>query len=276
MPSALPLIRATMSQRIAPPLPFDATKMYGLDGFSPANYFATSVGGGEMGAVTGFVAAVLCVVKTQAVASQARPLLDMQTESPAGGYSVSTKTTNATASSTIASDAPALITSGAYTIAAGNVDKFMLFVLQHSGGQQHENRFFVNNANVSRTSMTGYTAAPSAPTYLGAGLRSGSLVGSDGVTIYEAATFTGAPYLADVTAWADAVRAAGDLSPALAKATQTHRWSLKVELAKSGVAIADGAAAPAVLPDIVTGLAEHALSRQGALVVRAGLPAWSW
>lgn len=272
------VLRESVPRRpVAEPPSFDASKVYGISGFSVADYFATPPGGGEVGAVTGFLAAVLCSVSSQAVASKTRPLIERLVDAPAAGYTMSTKTTNATASSSIASDAPALVTSGAYTIAASLVGKLMLFMVQHSGGQAHENRFFAGTTTASRTAMTGYTPAANAPTYLGAGVRSGSVVAADGLVIYEAATFAGAPYLADVTDWANLVRTVGDLSPVMNRATKTHYWSLKVELAKDGVAVDDGAPVPAALPDIVTGQAAHAFERQGsALIVRVGDPVWGY
>jgi hypothetical protein len=232
--------------------------VYGISGWTAANYYETASPGGIAGVDTGFGVWGLIRVDSQAVASATRRIFN-RSSSSATGWFVRTGTTNATLVFGAASGAGVGTTAPAYTITAGDVGKVIGFVGVHDGSNL---RLYVNRVEVgSGTAITGYTPQSTA-TRIGA--RNTGLEPADNITILGCAGGHGVPSLAEVQALFDLMKSSCDVRSISGKTSSL--WSAKRDFA--------GTTAPATLDDKS---GSEDMSRVGsALTASSWVPSWGW
>ncbi len=197
--------------------------MYGVHSLSISNrYVAGSTG--EPGAAGGFGFATFLKIESQSVSSATREIYSNDI-SATSGYALRTLTTNATLSWTAVNAALANVTSSAYTIASGDVGKWMHVcgVYDLTGTKL---RLYVAGVQVgSGTTMVGYTPATAA---LQIGRRANNTLGADNIGWSGAVTFTGIPTVTDIAAHYTAAKYERKLGVMGGTGvTMTHRHSVR-------------------------------------------------
>jgi hypothetical protein len=227
--------------------------MVGLGNFSAANFMSTPGVGGEPGVASGF--GWLSLVRLDSLGAATRTI-SARYGSSAGWQHYIAGTNQylvfAPNNNTVATS---------FSFVPSDVGKLFLLWGIHSG-PTNQIASIVNREMWNFGGQVGYTPSAS-PMVLGqlAGAAPGT-----GLTELAHLTFQGVPTAAQIAAFADAVRARGDVPESMAGATITHRHSLRDEL--RGTVVVDGQTAPAQLTDTITRAPVDALARQGSPVVR--------
>lgn len=275
---------------------------YGVRGFSTANYLQAGGSGGIRGSASGFW--ISFTVRPDAVAGGSTGrLIASGTQASNTGF-IAQIVGGAGANLQIIDGAAAARSSPTIPIASIPTNEHVRFTFVYTGAAL---RSYMNGVKVGGdAAATGYTAPATAMT-LGfwgtadaSSLSAFDLVGGDGfvpsdaevLAQHQSSTYT-APaaipgkttrlynFHADAaavsgalpTSWLDRVGTdhlsnVGTPSVTSLGATITHRWSLRDTLAAANVAIVDGAAAPAAIPDSVTLASVDAMTKAGSPVVR--------
>ncbi len=243
-----------------PPATFDASKMYALSDFTATAFYQTAQGGGEPGAATGFGYALLARPRDLLASGTQKAFVRLN--NPGGYQEILSVPTRTSSNVWNGSSYP---TTGYRTIPGSDVGRAFVIVARITA-TPGVYEYYVNRVLVSSAAHASYAApAGTTRTYLGA--EAGTLPAS-AYEILSVVTFTGVPSQAQIEAYFDAARAAGDLPTTMAGATVTHVTSLRRALLGPNVPVADGAAAPASLPDAITNATIDRMDRQGAPTVR--------
>ena len=232
-----------------------ARLLLGVRNFSPANFYATQPGGGELGVSTGFGIEALLHIG-QLTITTLQIIARCMIPSPVQGWTLQIEAGlslvfYATNGSAFASPTPY------YVLTPRDIGRVLHIVGQMNSTSQVV-RLFVNRLKIGADGpCVGYTP------------HTGQMV----IGQYEAAnpfvhelialrTWRGNPTPAQIAAAADEARARGDLTTAMAGATVTHCWPVRTQL--RGQRTVDGQAAPSTIVDTVTGAAADELTRTGA------------
>lgn len=245
---------------------FDQTKMYVATGYGAGHTYATATGGGEAGDAGGF--GVLALTVVERLPTGAQSVVQRQ---PAGqGWSLAMDATapgfvSAAAANGAGASVGNRLNTG-LTLSANDVGRVLPIVLTHSGTTIGT---MTHDGSLKRTAaIVGYTPAAAGIMQMGSG---GSAVS---LAPFATLTYRGVPSDAQLQAVLAAARTVGDFpGKAAAEAlmpgtTVTHRWSLRDVLLAANVPVADGAAAPASIPDSVTNASVDAMAKVGSPVVR--------
>ncbi len=244
------------------------SKLYALTGWSAANRYETAPGGGEAGqtsAAGGFGVATL--FRLDALTAATEQLIARV----AGNIGYTQIVESGTTPRAYFRTGSGQVGGPARVFTASDVGKIFLLVTRIDAANQNE--AYVDRASRGVVAQSAYAPATGTETTV-VGASSAGASPATGLSILGALAFRGAPTDAQLLAFYDAARLAGDIPKVLSGATVTHRWSVREQLRKNGGAIVDGQAAPAQLDDLVTGATVDALVKQGAgLVVREIDPA---
>lgn len=230
-------------------------RLLALSNFSASNYFATASGGGEAGVATGFGRSVLYRNRSAFTGALRRLFLCF----PGTSGWVDQLTSSATTIQFVAVDGSAAAQIGTLTLAPSSLNQIALLTVVYAANTL---RAFYGPQLVASIPCTGYTAAASVRTLIGADMGSFPAVDTD---VLAAATFRGTPSNADIAALAFETRRIGDLPLTMQGAAVTHHWSPKRTL--RGQVVTSGQTAPAALPDNITAAAGDAMSRNGSPTV---------
>lgn len=245
---------------------FDAAKVYAATSMSAANYYATGTGGGEGGDAAGFGFLILARIPTQAVGSAGRALADNLFTGPVEGWTANTSATNTGILAAFVNAAAGSISTPTYTVAPSDVGKILCVLGQHTGAGNTV-RLMVTRGVFTSAAIAGYTPSTTRRTGLGIRANVGNIPG-DNLEHIGFLTFRGVPSDAQLVALFDAARSANDVPTSVSGATLAHRWSLKTELAKAALPVADGAAGPATIADSVTAASVDAMAKTGSPTVK--------
>lgn len=240
---------------------FDTSKLYALS-VTAADAYATQPGGGEVGDAGGF--GELLWIQIVSLTGQQYLETNRPTANPLAGVEVSITSGNAI-QATAANTTTTSITTPTRALSPSDVGRVMVVGYQYD---QPAGRFrlYADRQEVGAgTAMAAYVAATLA-TQLGR--RTDATLGATGTRLLGKLSWRGNPALADIQAAFDATRTTGNLPSSIAGATATRRISLKSTLAAGSAPVASGDAAPASLPDTLTGAAADAYTRTGSPVVR--------
>ncbi len=257
------------------PAVFDPTKLYAISGFSAANYMQTAVGGGEVGDAAGFGVLSLFIMT-------ALPASSVLFNHRAGGSSTAgyyARFGTAGILTFFVSNGTTLMSGNNLVFTPGDVGRVQLVCSIYDGAAR-------------QLAWRGARSAGASGAYAGTGAVPHSLTGQGSVEPASAVlslgqvTFRGMPSDAQLQAVYDATRTLRDLPNKAALealtpgTTVTHRWSVRDTLAAANVLVANGAAAPASIPDSVTAASIDAMTKVGSPVVRVIDPAtprlWSY
>jgi hypothetical protein len=261
---------------------FDASKVYALAGLGNSIGYLTAAGGGEVGDAAGFGSATIYTLDALLPSAGNTGSLQGNYVFPTSGWAQ--QFTNPGASTTlnavVINGAGGNVSAPSRTMLASDLGKVGVSAIQHTGTVL---RSYADDGREIGTgsAIVGYT--PSAnPHRIGNRTTGGYTYGTELGWV----TWRGTPTQPQIQALFAAVRTLGDFpSKAAIEAlmpgtTVTHRWSLRGVLAAANVAVVDGSAAPAFLPDSVTGAANDQMTKQGAPLVRVIDPAtpklWSY
>lgn len=242
------------------PPSFDTTQLYALSAFSTANYFATLVGGGEAGVDTGFGGVNL--LRPRALQS-ANQIYGGRTGASTG-WKTGIVNTNDLSLYTF----PFLQTSN--KLAAAKVGRMLVDFFQVGPTLTRVAQDLLDTS--STATLASY--APEASAAERIGNDAGNVTPSDATDQLGWLRWRGAPTDAQLRALANLIRTLGDVPSKVAAealmpgTTVTHRWSLRDVLAATNLPVADGAPAPATIPDSVTLATVDAMSKTGAPIVR--------
>lgn len=261
----------SLAQSLAADLAAQAVQtVYGLEGMSNANGYASANGAGEQGnAVLGFVAAALVSFDSQSVASKDRWIIG--TDDSTGttyDWQVVSRTTNSTIRAGIKqTGSGATVFTSSYTIAPADLGKILLVTLEVDVVGLLM-RLRVNGALVgTATVITGYAVPDtSVPFQVG---KLGGTSGADGITFYGVATGHGVMTQAEIVAHQAACQAAGDIVPLSgAGLTPTHTWSPKAAVIAAGTT--------ATAPNLADSTGSSTLTKAGTPTVRVRTnPPWA-
>ncbi len=230
--------------------------LYGLRGFSAADYMQSAVNGGEAGISTGFGEFV--EFRLDALPATAQ-MLGASANGAGGtrGYQLYISATAALTAACSNGAGTAFVNAPTRQFLASDIGKVFVACVYLDGAGQV--RMWCSRAQSGNgTATTGYTP-DTAPRQWQGTIAGGSP--ATAVTIFASATFRGTPSDVQIQAYFDASRALGDLPDTIDGATVTHLWSVKRELA--GTAIVNGQVAPASLTDRITGAAADVMTTVG-------------
>lgn len=229
-----------------------ANTLYGFNGITGTNFYQTASPGGEPGSASGFGFFALWRPDT---VSPAGALIS---RFGVGGYAIDLSAGSVRAY--MVDGSAGTVIAPTYTVLAGDVGKVQLALAVHDGTKV---RLYNQRVEVGAGSaITGYTAATTTQ-QSELGERGNPGVGnalSNG-TLFGGGAFTGAPSLAQIQAFFDAVKTGAGIPTTIGGGTMTHVWR--------------GAAfVPASLADKV---GSDAMSRVGSpTAVTLTNPTWSW
>lgn len=239
----------------------DDPLLYGITGFSAANFLASDVFGGETGDAAGFGAVAQIVVNRLSPA--ANQCIFGRTNSSDKNWAIYRTTTNTIVFGARNGADTVLVLSGSYTLSPSDVGRVLTLAGWHDGTAV---RMMVSRgAPTSPVAISGYTYTPGVKHALGA-LGAGMAPASD-VSILSHATFRGTPSTTQLDDYLTRARALGDLPTTIQGGTVTHRYSVRDQLRALGGAVTSGQTAPATLDDTITRAAADALARQGSPTV---------
>lgn len=210
----------TLAQRVERVWSYETSPIiHAVGSLADSAYYETA--NGSPGTAAGFFYAVLFMIMSQAVSSQARMLLAKQAASNAAGYAMYTGGTNQTLLGVVTNGSGSAITGPSTIFGAADVGRLLLAFCVHDGAKV---RTYVRRAELSTgTAITGYTV-PTQPLRVGrhsvsAGMSAGSL------QIFGWMSGHAVPSLAEIQAAHDAAMAHEDII-AIPDKTD-HLWSVK-------------------------------------------------
>jgi hypothetical protein len=253
-------------QNALPPLAPDPI-LYGLRFPTASDYYTTADDFGEPGVLTGFGFGAIVSVETFPV-STTRYLFHryFSTSGQISGWALFINTSqqfsllfvNASGSYSIVSF-PALLSSDLGKL-------FHVCGVHNGGGAAATWQPYLNGLPVGLpVAINSYKVAAAKPMMLGRSDFGSAPVGAAGTTTIGTFTVRGIPSAAAVKEHAERSRAAGYVAPNMAGVAMTHVHSPRDVLTDTGAV--SGQVAPAVLPDIVTSVANDALARVGSPTV---------
>lgn len=261
----------------------DTTKMYALTGFTPADYYRTGVGGGEIGDAAGFGGATAFqLVALPTLGTVACLQANHASATATWSWALINSGGNVSMRLEITNGAGTVVNGPLQPITASDVGKVMVAAFQHTGTQLvcYLNRVKYNAA----VAITGLAPATGGRHSLGARADDARALGNNAEL--SSITWRGTPSDAQVTALFDAARTAGDLPQKAAvdalitPATVTHRWCLRDVLVAANSQVLEGQAAPATIADSVTAAPVDAMARTGSPTLKIIDPAtpklWSY
>jgi hypothetical protein len=242
----------------------DSPLLYALTGFTASNYYATPSGGGEAGpGASSWGLATLLRVR----AFQAGEHQRIAVRGAAGGlgWHQYLFTTNQIIG--YFNNGAGWTNTAGPTLQPSDLGKLLLLLTWlDAGGVPRLALNRLEMVTAGATPSASYTAQ-SGPHAIGYSPADGTN-GAQTIDILGHLSFSGVPSNAQLQAFFDAARVAGDMPALLAGATVRHRWSLRDQLAKIGGAVVSGQTAPPQLDDTVTGAVGDVMTRVGAPTVR--------
>lgn len=253
------LARRVSQPRGGPPIQLiraRSQRLYGLTGFSSANYYATQNPGGEAGVATGFGAATLFTLSPY---SAVNPGLAGRDSGALGWVHYADTGPDLRFS---CSNGSTFISAPARRIQPSDHGRIVLHIGVHTGAANLVRSYCDRIEIGAGTAITAFSAA-AVEQRIGRTQQAG-LTPWPGAILGHM-TFRGVPTLAQIQAYYDAVRALGDLPDTIQGATVTHHWSARRTL--FGTAPVSGQAAPATLADNITAAAADVMTKQGSPTV---------
>lgn len=243
----------------------DQAKLYALTSFSTANYYATQAGGGEVGDAAGFGGFDLVRMPAVTPGVFATVRQSYLSTSNAGW----TRFLGSNSATSFGTGSNYRQTSVALTASdAGRIHTLMARITPTPGVAE----FSTDGVwSAAPPTVAAYVPASGVPMRVGS---DGAAAQSPTVEHLGSLDFRGNPTRAQLDAVTALFRTLGDVptkaaaEAAMPGTTVTHRWSLRDVLLAANVPVADGAAAPATIPDSVTAATVDAMTKTGSPVVR--------
>jgi hypothetical protein len=245
-------------QNALPPLVPDPI-LYGLRFPTVNDYYSTADDFGEPGVTTGFGSGAVFSVETLPV-SITRYVFHRYFQSPNAGWTVFISTANAICAAFV-NTAGSTQSATVYQLIASDLGKLFHVAIVHNGVANTWQPYLNGLPWGPPIAIVGYKPTTAKPMMLGRADANQATTGAAGTTTIGAFTFRGIPSAAAVKEHAERSRAGGYVAPNMAGVAMTHVHSPRDVLSGTG---AVSGPAPAVLPDIVTSVANDALASVGS------------
>lgn len=253
-----------------PPPPFDATKHYALSDFSAANYYDSQPGGGEVGdAATGF--GVVYLLQATGIPATTTQIVYNNTpaSAPFAGHTLQGSSTGLLRG-TAYRDTTNNTISPSRTIVSSDLGKFLTFGYAFDPGASRLRAYADRQEIGTATTMATYVPGTLSSRL---GVYRDLTLPTTSFRVLGWVAYRGVLSSPNLLALFDSIRAAGDVPTSITGVTVTRRISLRDTLAVPNVAVSDGDAAPATLPDSVTLASVDAMTKAGSPLVRVIDPA---